>query len=327
MSVRRQKAETARIDTLRGLAILDTPAEAEYDDLAALAAAACQSEIGAVNFVDGARHWTKAVVGVVDGQGTSVSADVSFCATTVHSDEGMIAVGDTLADARWREHPLVAGPAGIRFYAGASILVEGQAVGVVCVYGHEPRTITGTEQEALAALARAAGVQLELRRSNAELRRLALTDPLTGLANRTLLLDRLGLALAGRGRFGGEVGVLFCDVDDFKSVNDRFGHDAGDRLLCELADALRGATRDADTVARLAGDEFVVVYPRVRGDAEVAAIARRVAADVARNLSAMPDGTPAPHLTIGWSLTQADDDADAALRRADAAMYAAKARV
>jgi diguanylate cyclase (GGDEF)-like protein/PAS domain S-box-containing protein len=95
----------------------------------------------------------------------------------------------------------------------------------------------------------------------------ALHDVLTGLPNRALLLDRLQAALGRSGREGNEVAVLFCDLDGFKHVNDTAGHAAGDAVLIETANRLRGALREADTVARVGGDEFVlVVEPWSRAD-------------------------------------------------------------
>ena len=157
---------------LRDLAILDTPPEPAYDDLARLASACCNSEIAAVNFVDDERHWTKAIVGVEGGQGTSVSADVSFCAATVATESGLLRLSDTATSDEWREHPFVTGPPFVRFYAGASIVVSGKAVGVVCVFGDEPRDLDPQQEQALIALAAQASDQLELRRLNAERGRL-----------------------------------------------------------------------------------------------------------------------------------------------------------
>lgn len=316
-------ARAERVAVLRDLAILDTPPESVYDDLASLAAAVCRSDVGAVNFVDQERHWTKAIVGVEDGQGASVPADLSLCAATIRCDEGTMTVGDTLADDRWKGHPFVTDEPGLRFYAGASIVVCGERVGVVCVFGDEPREFSEAEEAALGALGRQASADLELRERNLALRELAITDPLTGLANRTLLFDRFNLALVERERSAREVGVLFCDVDDFKSVNDRFGHKAGDRLLC-IADRLRSASRDVDTIARIAGDEFVVICPGLSGGAELDAIAERMARSVA-GMDAMPDGSAAPHLTVGAVLAGGGELAAEALHRADAAMYTAKA--
>lgn len=310
-----------RLAVLTDLAILDTPAEPAYDDLAKLAAVCCRSEIAAVNFVDEARHWSKAIVGVKDGQGASVAADVSFCAATVTSDRDLLYVPDTLDSERWRTHPSVTGGPEVRFYAGASIVVAGEPVGVVCVFGSEPRQLDESEQQALVALAGQASAQLELRGRNAELRELAVSDPLTGLANRTLLVDHLEMAIAQRERSGGHVGVLFCDVDEFKLVNDRLGHQAGDQVLCVIADRLRTATRAIDTVARFAGDEFAVVCPGIESPGEFATRVDRITRAVH---AAGGDAPTQIRLSIGAVLLKAGESAADVLRRADDAMYRSK---
>jgi diguanylate cyclase (GGDEF)-like protein len=312
-----------RLAVLHDLDIMDTPAEAAYNDIAALASACCGSEIAAVNFVDDQRHWTKAIVGVQDGRGASVSADVSFCAETVAGPHGLLSVPDTLADERWRSHPLVLNGPKVRFYAGASIVVAGQPVGVVCVFGDKPRPLGERVQQALEMLARQASGQLALRMRNAELRELSVKDPLTGLANRTLLEDRLQTSIAQRRRDGRQVGVLFCDVDGFKSVNDQLGHQTGDRLLCQIADRLRQATRATDTVARIAGDEFVVVCPGLGDVEELEAVVSRIDAIV--HAPAADDATtPVAHLCIGAVLLEDGETTKDVLGRADEAMYANK---
>jgi PAS domain S-box-containing protein len=99
----------------------------------------------------------------------------------------------------------------------------------------------------------------EHRRIEDELRRQAMHDPLTGLPNRTLLMDRLQHALAHSRRTGELIALLFLDLDGFKKINDRHGHTAGDAVLVEVAQRLTAETRDSDTLARLGGDEFVVL--------------------------------------------------------------------
>jgi diguanylate cyclase (GGDEF)-like protein len=313
-----------RLAVLHDLAILDTPAEPAFDDIARLASACCDSTIAAVNFVDDGRHWTKAMVGVEGGAGASVSADLSFCAATVASARGSLSVPDASQSEEWRSHPFVTGPPFLRFYAGAAIVVSGQPVGVVCVFGDEPREPGEQEEQALAALARQASAHLELRKRHVELRDFALRDPLTGLANRTLLFDRLEMAIGQHQRNGGDVGVLFCDVDDFKLVNDRWGHETGDRLLCRVADRLQAATRDTDTVARFAGDEFVVVCPGLTSSDELDAVVERVTRTV--HMSKPSRVRPIPlRLSIGAALLADGETAYSVLHRADQAMYQAKA--
>lgn len=267
--------------------------------------------MGALNFVDAERHFTKAVVGMPEAEGTSVPNERSFCAGTIVAPDGILVVPDTHLDERFLDHPLVVGGPRIGSYVGVSIVSRGERVGVLCAFGPEAREITGPEQTALVTLARQAEAQLELRRRNAELRHLSSIDPLTKLANRTLLYDRLGAALAARQRFGGEVGVLFCDVDGFKGVNDRLGHLAGDRVLCDIADDLRAAVRPVDLVARIAGDEFVVVCPDV-----TAAQLEVVAGRIARHERRLPDGPLTLRLSVGAVIAAPGEDATSVLSRA-----------
>jgi diguanylate cyclase (GGDEF)-like protein/PAS domain S-box-containing protein len=162
----------------------------------------------------------------------------------------------------------------------------------------------------------------EARRTEDELRRLALHDPLTGLPNRQLLHDRLRMAAARQQRTGtGSVGVLFLDLDGFKTVNDSQGHEAGDWVLVEVARRLGRAVRSTDTVGRLGGDEFAIVCEQAD---EVELL--RVAARIHEGLEQPIDLTGGPlvvRASIGLALSPPHDVADL-LRYADGAMYDAK---
>lgn len=150
----------------------------------------------------------------------------------------------------------------------------------------------------------------------------ALHDPLTGLPNRALLDDRLATALRATARRGGQVAVLFVDLHRFKEVNDGFGHEIGDGVLVELASRFAGAVRPADTVGRLAGDEFLVVLPEVDRD-DAVAVATRIC-DVAAAPVCAGAGEVNVGTSIGIALGDHTEDPAAVLRRADAAMYRAK---
>jgi diguanylate cyclase (GGDEF)-like protein len=149
-------------------------------------------------------------------------------------------------------------------------------------------------------------------------------DALTRLPNRSLIRDRIGQALAHARRRHSHLGLLYLDLDDFKSINDRLGHAAGDALLQRVADRLAQALRAGDTVARLHGDEFVVLLP----DIDSPATARQVAEKL-QNLFADPclvAGQPVPvRLSIGVAIGPEDgDNTDALLEAADRKMYEAK---
>ena len=150
-------------------------------------------------------------------------------------------------------------------------------------------------------------------------------DPLTGLPNRTLFLDRLELALIRASRSGKRVAVLFCDLDNFKVVNDSLGHGAGDRLLVAHAERLRVALRPGDTVARFGGDEFVILCDELDGEDDAVALAQRVLEAVHDPL-AVEATEVFGALSIGIALSAPGTDPETMIRDADAAMYRAKAK-
>jgi len=154
-----------------------------------------------------------------------------------------------------------------------------------------------------------------------EFRNLAYHDDLTGLPNRSLFHDRLGLAIAHAHRQASHLAVLFLDLDDFKAVNDSFGHAFGDRFLVELATRLRSCVRGGDTVARFGGDEFVVLLDSVTGAEDAAHVATKV-----RGAVQAPFRRDDLEVSIGASVgvsVYPDDGAspDALVTSADANMY------
>ena len=156
----------------------------------------------------------------------------------------------------------------------------------------------------------------------ARLTELAEADALTGLANRALFNVALSAALDDRSS-GGDVSVLFVDLDDFKTVNDLFGHQAGDDLLREVAARLRQAIRPGDLCARLGGDEFAVL---LHDTADVATeVARRIVSAVGVGVP-VDGGIALVGASVGVATATAETDLEQLLHRADMAMYAAKAR-
>lgn len=163
-----------------------------------------------------------------------------------------------------------------------------------------------------------------LKQGERELQRLAFYDPLTGLANRALFADHLQMALAGARREPGQLAVMYIDLDRFKFVNDSLGHQAGDRLLSEVAGRLRGVVRDADTLARQGGDEFTVLLTELCGEEQALQVAGRIIQSVSQPV--VLDGQ---ELFVGASVgiaffPQHGDDAETLCRHADMALYEAK---
>lgn len=164
----------------------------------------------------------------------------------------------------------------------------------------------------------------ELRLANEELSTLASHDTLTGLPNRQLLADHVQLALAGARRNGGQLALMFIDLDEFKPINDTLGHDFGDRVLKEVARRIQGCTRESDTVARFGGDEFIVLLPVIDSPADALAAAEKIRAAINQPFD-LAGHQRQVSTSIGIALfPEHGADEDSLFRNADAAMYQAK---
>jgi len=165
----------------------------------------------------------------------------------------------------------------------------------------------------------------EQRRAEEELRRRALQDPLTGLPNRALLMDRLQQAIARAPR-NGQIALLFVDLDHFKVVNDGLGHSVGDALLVVVGRRLEAALRPGDTITRLGGDEFIILCDGIASPEEIMQIADRLRGAIALPVQ-IEDYDVRTTASIGIAIGQkGDEPAEVLLRDADTAMYLAKER-
>jgi diguanylate cyclase (GGDEF)-like protein/PAS domain S-box-containing protein len=183
------------------------------------------------------------------------------------------------------------------------------------------RELTSEEMSLVYAVANTLATALGRLRDEQSIRHEAVHDPLTGLANRTLLRDRLEHALARSERRGGATGVLFIDLDNFKHINDAYGHATGDSVLVKLGRRLATAVRPADTVARLGGDEFVVVCEDVN-EQVLFALGERLQDAIRLPFSV---GGVKHRLSASIGIALGHTDPDAMLGHADAAVYRAKA--
>jgi diguanylate cyclase (GGDEF)-like protein len=210
--------------------------------------------------------------------------------------------------------------------SGMSVGIEGRkrAFGVLAVHSSRERSFSADDVNFVQAVANVLSTAVERHRNDEANRHAALHDPLTGLPNRTLLLDRIEQALRRREREGTTVAVLVIDVDRFKLINDSLGHARGDALLRVLAPRLREAARAGDTVGRLGGDEFVVVCESLDGPEQADALAERIGRAINQPV-VLRSGEHVMTASIGVAVANCPDaTAELLLRDADIAMYRAK---
>lgn len=153
---------------------------------------------------------------------------------------------------------------------------------------------------------------------------LALKDPLTGLANRRLLADRMEMAIAHARRNKNAMAVVYLDLDGFKQINDTLGHGVGDALLKMVADRLTATVREEDTVARLGGDEFIIVLWHISGSDEAARVVLKVIEAVSQPY-VIKEHTVGISTSAGFAIYPTHgEDADTLMKNADLALYEAK---
>ena len=209
-----------------------------------------------------------------------------------------------------------------------------QALGAIAALARTPALShagSPSAQHQLSKLAKAISLAdakvLRLEEEVAQMRHFAYHDELTGLPNRSLLLDRLSQTLAQASRRNRQAAVLLLDLDGFKSVNDRYGHAAGDELLRRMARRLLASTRRADTTARYGGDEFVVLLPEVEGKKSATEVAQKIHARLTEPFL-IGGHSLAVTACIGIAVYPMDGTtSDEVMERADIAMYAEKARL
>lgn len=243
--------EPLRLDALRRLAILDSPAEERFDRITRMARNMFDVPIALVSLVDENRQWFKSCCGLPV---LETPRDISFCGHAILGEE-LFVVEDAAQDPRFSDNPLVTGEPHIRFYAGHPLEVgNGLKLGTLCIIDSKPRGFSPRDQALLADLA--SMVESELQAVQR-----ATIDELTGITNRRgfMLLAEKSLKYAFRVKH--TAALLFLDLNHFKLINDKFGHDIGDDALRHMAELLCRVFRDADIFARLGGDEFVVLLP------------------------------------------------------------------
>ncbi|MGH9075286.1 MAG: diguanylate cyclase domain-containing protein, partial [Acidimicrobiales bacterium] len=208
--------------------------------------------------------------------------------------------------------------------SSACVLIGDGPWGVLAAHAGSPASFSPEDLDFLQSVANVIGAAVERHRVEAETRHQALHDPLTGLANRALLRERVERAISSAEHGHWQVGLVLLDLDGFKDVNDALGHDRGDLLLCQVARRLSRTLRRGDTLARLGGDEFAACLRRLPAGAGTDGVAQRLLEAFAEPFQI--EGS-AFRLTASMGLARYPDHAATCselLRRADLAMYRAK---
>jgi len=246
---------------------------------------------------------------------------LAFCAHAILTPDQVLSVADATKDARFADNPLVTGAPDIRAYIGVPLVDrDGHALGTLCAIDQVPRRHDARAIRTMQTLARAVVANLELRRAFHSSARQALTDPLTGLANRQAITEVIAAAVAAEE----PIAIIAIDLDHFKETNDAAGHAAGDALLCAAGQRLQGHVRATDLVGRIGGDEFVVVLRGISDQAQAGKVAERMRAALHLRVP-HGDGSLRLGATIGVALVPADaDTGELALRAADEALIRAK---
>lgn len=307
--------ESARLQALYRYDVLDTPAEEVFDRITRVAGALADVPMCLISLIDIDRQWFKSRVGI---DATETPRRISFCAHALLG-EGPLVVPDALKDERFAGNPAVTGPLGVRFYLGIPLEVpEGPKIGTLCVIDSKPRELSEITRQRLHDLAMMVVRELELRK-------VATTDVLTGALNRRMLLRMIGQEASRCARAGNQTfSFAMVDLDHFKKVNDTWGHDTGDRVLEAAADACRSCLRAQDTLFRLGGEEFGILFVETPL-AAAAEAAERIRVFLAGRTIRVGQETIAVTASIGVAQYRPEDaDPTALTVRADKALYRAK---
>lgn len=211
-------------------------------------------------------------------------------------------------------------------YFATKLVVGAKEFGALVFAGREPRSggIAELDRDLLQLMALFVAAALERAQHAERIEQLAFFDSLTGLPNRVLFSDRIRQTMTSSKRYNRGFAVMYLDLDEFKEINDRFGHPVGDLVLKAVAERLVGTLRESDTVARFGGDEFVVLQPVVNGSSDASDLAQKIVEAMQSPLKA-GEFNEVVHTSIGIALYPQDGTtADELMNHADRALYRAK---
>ena len=305
--------ERGRLCALEQLDVLDTAAEEPFESIVELVRQVLHVPICAISLVARHRQWFKARRGLAVSE---TAREISFCSQAIKTKSPMI-ISDAHHDARFANNPLVTGDPKIRSYAGIPLTTpDGYNVGTICAIDNKPRTFSVEDIAILSNFAKVVVGELELRR-------IASMDSLTFALSRRAWFDFADAEAMRAARYSRALAVFILDIDNFKSVNDNFGHATGDIVIQRIAQLAQAQLRSSDLFGRFGGEEFTCALPET-GLEDVLAIANRIRAAIALERHDCLAGQNCT-VSIGVSsLGPRETEIGRAFERADFALYQAK---
>lgn len=320
---------------LAGMHIVDvfyTPLEERFERITRLARRSLNVPVAAITCMSPDKQWFKSVAGWAV---TELPVSHSLCPLTMEENR-ICVINDTQADSRVMNHPLVVRRPNFRFYAGYPLQESsGLAVGTLCVFDTKPREFSEDQLCTLHDLGEIARHELltnQLSDAQAELisklgaaRREAMFDPLTRVWNRRGAAALLRSSIRKAQERDTDISLCLLDVDNFKAVNDSFGHQAGDQVLRKLAAMLVSSVRNDDIVCRYGGDEFLLILPDTSAE-DASRIAERARRTVAESPVQIREGVLSASVSIGLAARHRGSEvtAEDLVKQIDEALLACK---
>lgn len=306
--------DPARLATIDRYEVLDTQPEPQFDRIARLVCNVFDLPMGVVSIIDAHRQWYKASAGM---KVREAYAPDTICRHTL-VDGKTIIVPNALDDIRFSQSPLVQGEPHIRFCASVPMKADdGNFIGTVCGLDNKPRHLTERQIQIFEDIAQIAMDALEMRR-------LASTDALTGALTRRAFLEVADKAMLRAKRYRQDMVCIILDIDHFKSINDKWGHAAGDEVLRTVSAVCRSNLREVDHFCRIGGEEFVILLEQANPQSAIV---------VAEKLRVKLEQTPIRlgardiNVTASFGAAQTSTtgfDLGALMGAADAQLYEAK---
>ena len=323
---------TLQIANIHSQDLFYTPIEERFERITRVARRALQVPVAAITLLNEEKQWFKSAA----GWGISeLPRAHSICQFTIQENR-LLTIANTLDDPRTAQSPIVVSAPRFRAYAGHPLVDQhNNLAGTFCVFALQPRDFTAADRQTIADLAAMSQRELlsdHLTDAHSALtsklsvaRREAMMDPLTRLWNRRGASVLLKSALTAADHRGMPLTLALLDLDNFKRINDSYGHQIGDEVLRKVASRLIGAVRNNDAVCRIGGDEFLIVM--VDTDAPAAGnAAERIRRAITDTVVPTRDGALPMSVSVGCTVRPPRDDApvEALLERADQALLQAK---